>query len=189
MSITSVETSRYVLWSKNSFSYTIKTPSTNLSSVAIVCKWIISVIKSLSQLVHCLYNYPHYILLYAIMQNEDARMQKRTNLWHWVHWPKYRSWSYGTTIRQGHRGKLAEVFRETKFQKGNTISLQLRVSVTVLYTFYFAYSMLTVIDDLCVRRFHFILLIIRVDEGKVLIMDALRKKPEEWKDLRDMLQR
>jgi hypothetical protein len=49
--------------------------------------------------------------------------------------------------------------------------------------------MLTVIDDLCVRRFHFILLIIRVDEGKVLIMDALRKKPEEWKDLRDMLQR
>ena len=36
---------------------------------------IISIIKSLAQLVHCMYNYPHYI-----MQIEDRRMQKKTNL-------------------------------------------------------------------------------------------------------------
>jgi hypothetical protein len=61
---------------------------------------------------------------------------------------------------------------------------------TVLYTFCFAYSMLSVIDELCcVRRFHFILLVIRVDSGSVLVMDSLRKDPKMWADLRDMLQR
>jgi hypothetical protein len=40
--------------------------------------------------------------------------------------------------------------KETSNQKGNTISLQLQVSVSVLYTYYFAYSILSVIDELCV---------------------------------------
>ena len=71
----------------------------------------------------------------------------------------------------------------------NTISLQLQVSVTVLYTFCFAYSMLSVIDELCVRMFHFILLVIQVDEGVVLVMDSKRKDPEMWADLSKMLQR
>ena len=61
------------------------------------------------------------------------------------------------------------------------------MSVTVLYTFYFVYSMLSVIDELCVRRFHFILLIIRVDDGIVLVMDSKRKDPETWADLVEML--
>jgi len=56
---------------------------------------------------------------------------------------------------------------------------------TVLYTsFCFAYSMLSVIDELCVRRFHFILLVIQFDTGKVLVMDSARKDPEMWADLK-----
>ena len=75
-------------------------------------------------------------------------------------------------------------------QRGNTISLQLRVSVTVLYTFYFPYSMLSAIDEFInVRSFHWILLIIKVDSGIVRIMDSKRKEQKEYKDIVDMLQR
>ena len=49
--------------------------------------------------------------------------------------------------------------------------------------------MLSVIDELCVRMFHFILLVIQVDEGVVLVMDSKRKAPEMWADLSEMLQR
>ena len=64
-----------------------------------------------------------------------------------------------------------------------------------MYTFYFAYSMLSVIDELCmpayinVRSFHWILLIIKVDVGQVQIMDSLDKSPEDYSDLVLMLQR
>ena len=69
------------------------------------------------------------------------------------------------------------------------------MSVTVLYTFYFAYSMLSVIDELCmpayinVRNFHWILLIIKVDAGQVDIMDSLNKPPEDYSSVVYMLQR
>ena len=49
--------------------------------------------------------------------------------------------------------------------------------------------MLSVIHELCVRRFHFILLIIQFDKGKVLVMDSARKDPEMWVNLKEMLQR
>ena len=63
------------------------------------------------------------------------------------------------------------------------------MSVTVLYTFYFAYSMLTVIDDLCVRRFHFILLDIQLEEGKVTVLDSRRKEARDYADMIEMLQK
>ena len=63
------------------------------------------------------------------------------------------------------------------------------MSVTILYTFCFAYSMLSVIDELYARRFHFILLIIQLDQGIVLVMASKRKDPEMWADLVEMLQR
>jgi len=75
-------------------------------------------------------------------------------------------------------------------QRGNTISLRLQVSVSVLYTFYFPYSMLSTIDEfLNMRSFHWILLIIKVDSGIVRIMDSKRKEQKEYKDIVDMLQR
>ena len=50
--------------------------------------------------------------------------------------------------------KLARVFEVTKYPTRNTTSLQLRVSVTVLYyKFYFAYSMLSVVDELCMPAY------------------------------------
>ena len=67
------------------------------------------------------------------------------------------------------------------------------MSVTVLYTFYFAYLMLSVIDELCMpayinlRSFHWILLIIKVDVGQVHIMDSLDKSPEDYINLVLML--
>ena len=69
------------------------------------------------------------------------------------------------------------------------------MSVSVLYTFFFAYSMLSVIDELCmsayvnVRRFHWILLSIKVDKSEVEVMDSLNRNQEEWSDMKAMLQR
>ena len=70
------------------------------------------------------------------------------------------------------------------------------MSVTVLYyKFYFAYSMLSVVDELCmpayinVRRFHWIMLIIRVDEETVETLDSLDKDPREYTSVVLMLDR
>ena len=49
--------------------------------------------------------------------------------------------------------------------------------------------MLSVIDELCMRSFHFIMLVIQFDTGKVLVMDSKRKDPKMWADLSEMLQR
>lgn len=47
----------------------------------------------------------------------------------------------------------------------------------------------TIDDELCVRRFHFILLAIQLDTGVVLVMDSKRKDNGAWVDLKAMLQR
>ena len=68
------------------------------------------------------------------------------------------------------------------------------MSVSVLYTFFFANSMLSVIDELCmsayvnVRRFHWILLSIQVDKSEVEVMDSLNMDQEQWSDMKAMLQ-
>ena len=66
-------------------------------------------------------------------------------------------------------------------------------SVTVLYTLIFAYSMLSVTDELLtyinMRSFHYILLIIEVDAGRVEIYDSLAKPEEKYKSIIDALQR
>ena len=49
--------------------------------------------------------------------------------------------------------------------------------------------MLSVIDKLYVRRFHYILLIIVPDKGLVQVMDLLCNESEKWADMREMLQR
>ena len=49
--------------------------------------------------------------------------------------------------------------------------------------------MLSVIDELCMRRFHYILLIIIPDQGVVLVMEPLRSETEKWEDMAEMLQR
>ena len=66
-------------------------------------------------------------------------------------------------------------------------------SVTVLYIFFFAYSMLSATDELLtyihVRSYHYILLIISVDSGRVHIMDSLAKPEETYQIIIDTLQR
>ena len=63
------------------------------------------------------------------------------------------------------------------------------------YKFYFAYSMLSVVDELCmpayinVRRFHWILLIISVDDGIVETLDSLGKDPGEYAGVVRMIDR
>ena len=64
------------------------------------------------------------------------------------------------------------------------------MSVTVLCIFGFAYSRLsTVIDELWVRSFHFILLSIKLDGAVVTVLDSRRKEQKEWADMSEMLQR
>ena len=48
--------------------------------------------------------------------------------------------------------------------------------------------MLSVIDELCVRRFHFILLVIQLEAGLVIVLDSRCKDPKEWEDMREILQ-
>ena len=72
---------------------------------------------------------------------------------------------------------------------GNTLSLQLQVSVTVFCIFCFADSRLSVIDELCVRRFHYILLAIQLDAGVVNVLDSRRKEATEYADMIEMLQK
>ena len=64
------------------------------------------------------------------------------------------------------------------------------MSVTVFCIFGFAYSRLsTVIDELCVRRFHYILLSIKLDGGVVTVLDSRRKDPKDYADMTAMLQK
>ena len=64
------------------------------------------------------------------------------------------------------------------------------MSVTVLCIFGFAYSRLsTVIDELRVRRFHFILLSVKLDGGVVTVLDLRRKDPKDYADMSAMIQK
>ena len=61
--------------------------------------------------------------------------------------------------------------------------------IAVLCIFCFAYSRLSVIDELCVRRFNFILLVIQLDAGVVTVLDSRRKVATEFADMIEMLQK
>ena len=90
---------------------------------------------------------------------------------------------------QRHSAKLGRMIAVFRQQTANTISLQLRVSVTVFYTYCFPLSMFKhIIDSLCVCSFHYILLIICPEEGVVKVMDSKRKPFDKWADLQDLLQ-
>lgn len=60
-----------------------------------------------------------------------------------------------------------------------------------LYTFFFAYwfDVKCVIDELCLRSSHFILLIIHPDKARVQVMDSLRRDLDKWADLQQLLQK
>jgi hypothetical protein len=62
---------------------------------------------------------------------------------------------------------------------------------TKLYTFFFAYSMLSVIDELCmcVCSFHWILLKIQFDTSTVQILDSMDKPEVMFTDMKAMLQK
>jgi hypothetical protein len=123
------------------------------------------------------------------MQNEDSRMQQRRNLWTWVRWLQFCSWRYSK--KKPERQRITwynrEVFQQ---QKGNTISLQLWVSVTVLYIFCFRLlDVKRIIDSLCLCSFHFIMLIINIDEGVVKVMDSKRTPLGNWANMQECLQK
>src|SRR3990170_3908397 len=96
----------------------------------------------------------------------------------------------GTKETRAYRGKLAKSVPSTSKQKGNTLSLQLQVSVTVLCILGFAYSRLcNIIDELCMLSFHFIMLSIVLDGGVVTVLDSRRKDPKDYADMTAMLQK
>ena len=95
----------------------------------------------------------------------------------------------GTEDPRGDWENLANGVPSTPKQKGNTLSLQLQVCVTVFCIFCFADSRLSVIDELCARSFHFILLAIQLDEGAVTVLDSRRKEATEYANMIEMLQK
>ena len=60
-----------------------------------------------------------------------------------------------------------------------------------LYTFFFAYwfDVKCVIDELCLRSSHFILLVIHPDKARVQVMDSLRRDLDKWANLQELLQK
>ena len=60
-----------------------------------------------------------------------------------------------------------------------------------LYTFFFAYwfDVKCVIDELCLRSSHFILLVIHPDKARVQVMDSLRRDLDKWANLQKLLQK
>ena len=50
---------------------------------------------------------------------------------------------------------------------------------------------INVIDELyaCVRRFHYILLEIKFEQGVVTVLDSKRKDPKEYADMTQMLEK
>ena len=60
-----------------------------------------------------------------------------------------------------------------------------------LYTFFFAYwfDVKCVIDELCLRSSHFILLVIHPDKARVQVMDSLRRDLDKWVNLQKLLQK
>jgi hypothetical protein len=62
-------------------------------------------------------------------------------------------------------------------------------NLTLLYTFTFAYSILSVIDELLrnVCKFRWILLNIKVDRGRVQVMNPLKRDMEQFRGMQDML--
>jgi hypothetical protein len=69
------------------------------------------------------------------------------------------------------------------------------VSVTILYTFTFPYSMLSIIDELLTdiiklpRSYHWILLKIEPDYRRVEIFDSLKKELNEYDSIIHMIER
>ena len=61
----------------------------------------------------------------------------------------------------------------------------------LLHTFYFRLLdvIKCIIDSLCMRRFHFILLIIVPHKGQVIVMDPKRTPLAEWANMQEWLQR
>ena len=46
-----------------------------------------------------------------------------------------------------------------------------------------------VIDDACVRSFHYILLQIKLEQGVVTVLDSRRKDPQDYADMTQMLEK
>jgi hypothetical protein len=68
------------------------------------------------------------------------------------------------------------------------------VSVTVLCIFGFpyysrGYSNVILMSYACVRRFHYILLEIKLEQGLVTVLDSRRKDPKEYADMTEILER
>ena len=68
------------------------------------------------------------------------------------------------------------------------------MSVTVLCIFGFPYILVQVIVMqlmiyACVRRYHYILLEIRLEQGVVTVLDSKRKDPQEYADMTQMLEK
>jgi hypothetical protein len=61
----------------------------------------------------------------------------------------------------------------------------------LVHIFFFAYSMLSVIDELCMRvsSFHWILLKIQFDTSTVQILDSMDKPEVLFSDMKAMLQK
>ena len=129
-----------------------------------------------------------------IMQKEDLRMQQRINpnQWRWVH---YQNIVHEITVK--HNKKEIEDYLLRAFikqQSKREILLPYNfqwVLYTVLYIHIILFRLLdiSVIDELHVWSFHFILHIIQFDQSRIQVMDSLRKNLSKWAPLQKILQK
>ena len=87
--------------------------------------------------------------------------------------------------------EFPEVLDQPKEQKIYTLPLQLWVSVVIVRTFYFTYSIQhkdIYVDSINKCSFHWILIVFDLSDGHLLIYDSLRKPQEDYQDMIDIIQ-
>ena len=123
------------------------------------------------------------------MQNEDSRMRPRRNLWPWVRWLQFRSWRYSQKKPKETEDNLVQSLKY--FSNRREILFPYNFEWVLLSCTHFVFALLDVklFDSLCLCSFHFILLIISVDEGVVKVMDSKRTPLGNWANMQECLQK
>jgi hypothetical protein len=171
---------------KNYGSCTIKMPSTNKWWLAIVCKYCFyNLVSSSARSFHV------YITILTMLCRLKIVECKRRQVYDigFVNPNTVNEWSVIERYDLTYDNLLTSFLKN---HHKSTILLPYKtkwVLITILCIFCFAYSMLSVIDELCVHIFHFILLVIKLEEGKVTVLDSLRQGEGLWVDMREMLQK
>ena len=180
---------------QNSSSYTISTPSTNLSWVSTVCKLLnsLSTYKLFSCSVHCILIILVISFCTLLCRMKIRECKKRIYSVGFIDPDKVHIYAL-TTKPDETAANLLRFLGEQNFC--DHILFPYNFGWGSYYVLHIHFCLLDVkcnwwVTDVYINvcRFHWILLNIRVDKGIVEVMDPLKRPLEEFRSMQDMLQR